>query len=92
MFGLHHSVPPDYLHTFLKGFAEYCLAGVMSILYSVQTIYSSRYSTNVSTLDRRIESAYIDQTLPATRMSRFHGEYQSFFPQPTAKLRAIQAS
>ena len=83
-FGLHHALPPDYLHTFLKGCMEYCIGCVMSILYAVQTLDVS-YVDNVSTLDGRIESANIDQTLPATRMSKFHGGISKFFSAANSK-------
>jgi hypothetical protein len=82
---LHHGVPPDYLHTFVKGCIEYCLALVMAIVYSVQKLDGQRYSSNVSTLDRRIELASIDQTLYATRMSKFNRGISVFFSHENSK-------
>ena len=84
-FGLHHEVPPDYLHTFVKGCIEYCLALVMAIMYSVQKLDDLKYSSNVSTLDRRIERANIDQTLHATKMCKFNKGISVFFTHENSK-------
>ena len=83
-FGLHHSSPPDVLHTFLKGSNELCLALVMEIVYYVQTLDADKYKSNVSQLDRRIASINIDQSLPAMRMSKFGGGLSQFFLRENA--------
>ena len=77
-FGLHQSVPPDFLHTFLKGCGEYCLSLVMAIVHSVQTL-DREYFSNVSELDRRFGLVDIHQPLPPMRMSKFSRGISDFF-------------
>ena len=83
-FGLHQSVPPDVLHTFLKGCGEYCLSLVMAIVHSIQTL-DAKYFSNVSELDRLIDLINIHQPLPPMRMSKFSGGISKFFNSNNCK-------
>ena len=86
IFDFHQILPPDELHTFVKGPIEYCVLLGMLTIYLVNSLDKEVFGSNVAILDQRISNFEITQSLQAIRMKRFAGGVSQFFlPQRVGK-------